>query len=41
MLSLKKECRNCHQNSVKTCVPVEVPIPDFTKLDKELARLKQ
>jgi hypothetical protein len=26
---------------VKTCVPVEVPIPDFTKLDKELACLKQ
>jgi hypothetical protein len=22
-------------------VPVEVPIPDFTKLDKELAYLKQ
>jgi hypothetical protein len=41
MSSLKKEYRNCHQNSVKTCVPVKVPIPDFAKLDKELAHLEQ
>jgi chemotaxis regulatin CheY-phosphate phosphatase CheZ len=41
MSSLKKECGNCHRNGVKTCVPVEVPIPDFTKLDKELACLEQ
>jgi hypothetical protein len=41
MSSLKKECGNCHRNGVKTCVPVEVPISDFTKLDKELARLEQ
>jgi hypothetical protein len=26
---------------VKTCVPVKVPIPDFTKLDKKLACLEQ
>jgi CRISPR/Cas system-associated endoribonuclease Cas2 len=41
MSSLKKEYRNYYQNSVKTCVLVEVLIPDFTKLDKELARLEQ
>jgi chemotaxis regulatin CheY-phosphate phosphatase CheZ len=41
MSSLKKECGNCHRNSVKTYVPVEVPIPDFTKLNKELAYLEQ
>jgi hypothetical protein len=26
---------------MKTCVPVKVPIPNFTKLDKKLAHLKQ
>lgn len=41
MSSLKKECGNCYRNGVKTCVPVEIPLPDFTKLDKELARLEQ
>jgi hypothetical protein len=41
MSSLKKECRNCYRNSVKVCVPVVVPIPDYLKLDKEIARLEQ
>jgi hypothetical protein len=41
MSSLKKEYRNCYRNSVKVCVPVVVPIPDYSKLDKEMARLKQ
>jgi hypothetical protein len=41
MSSLKKECGNCYRNGVKTCVPVEVPLPDFSKLDQELARLEQ
>jgi hypothetical protein len=41
MSSLKKEYRNYYQNSVKVCVPVVVPIPDYSKLDKEIARLEQ
>jgi hypothetical protein len=41
MSSLKKECGNCYRNGVKSCVPVEVPVPNFEKLDKELARLEQ
>lgn len=41
MSSLKKECGNCYRSGVKTCVPVEVPLPDFSKLDSELARLEQ
>jgi hypothetical protein len=41
MSSLKKECGNCYQNSVKVCVPVVVPIPDYSKLNKEIARLEQ
>jgi hypothetical protein len=40
-LSLKKECRNYYQNSVKVCVPVVVLIPDYSKLDKEIAHLEQ
>jgi hypothetical protein len=40
-LLLKKECRNCYRNRVKTCVLVEILLLDFTKLDKEIARLEQ
>jgi hypothetical protein len=39
MSSLKKECRNCYRKGNISCVPVEVLVPDFTKLDRELARL--
>jgi hypothetical protein len=39
MSSLKKECGNCYRNGVKVCVPVDVPLPDFSRLDAELARL--
>jgi hypothetical protein len=39
MSSLKKECRNCYCKGNILCVPVEVLVPDFTKLDWELARL--
>lgn len=42
MSSLKKECGNCYRNGVRTpCVPVEVPAPNFAKLDAELARLEK
>jgi hypothetical protein len=41
MSSLKKECGNCYRNGVKVCVPVVIPIPDYLKLDKEMARLEQ
>jgi hypothetical protein len=41
MSLLKKECRNCYCNRVKTCVLVEIPILDFTRLDKEIACLEQ
>jgi hypothetical protein len=39
MSSLKKECGNCYCKGNTSCVPVEVLVPDFTKLDRELARL--
>jgi hypothetical protein len=41
MSSLKEVCGNCYRNGIKECVPVEVPAPDFSKLDRELARLEQ
>jgi hypothetical protein len=41
MSSLKKECGNCYRNGIKSCVPVEVPLPDFSKLDSELNRLER
>ncbi|CAI6340399.1 unnamed protein product [Periconia digitata] len=41
MSSLKKECGNCYRNGVTSCVPVEVPPPNFEKLDRELLRLEQ
>jgi hypothetical protein len=41
MLLLKKECGNCYRNSVKVCVLVVVLILDYSKLDKEMARLEQ
>jgi hypothetical protein len=41
MSLLKKECGNCYWNSVKVCVLVVVLIPDYSKLDKEIARLEQ
>ena len=41
MSSLKKECGHCYRNGVKSCVSVEVPVPNFENLDQELARLEQ
>jgi hypothetical protein len=40
MSSLKKECGNCYWNGVKVCVLVVVLIPDYSKLDKEMACLE-
>ncbi|KAL6150929.1 hypothetical protein ACJBU6_09932 [Exserohilum turcicum] len=41
MSSLKKECGNCYRNGVESCVPVEILVPNFEKLDQEIARLDQ
>lgn len=41
MSSLNKVCGNCYRNGVKECVPVDIPLPDYLKLDQELARLEQ
>lgn len=39
MSSLREECGNCHRNGIKSCEPVEVPPPNFARLDKEMERL--
>jgi hypothetical protein len=41
MSSLKKECGNCYRNGNKKCVLVDVPLPNYSKLDAELARLER
>lgn len=41
MSSLKKECGNCYSVGGQKCVPVEVPIPNFARIDRELERLEQ
>jgi hypothetical protein len=42
MSLLKKECGNYYRNGVRTpYVPVEVPAPNFAKLDAELAWLEK
>jgi hypothetical protein len=41
MSSLNKACGNCYKYGIKECVPVEVSLPDYSKLDQELARLEQ
>lgn len=39
MSSLREECGNCHRNGIKVCEPVDVPAPNFARLDREIARL--
>ena len=41
MSLLKKECRNYYYSSVKSCILVEVPVLDYSKLNSELARLEK
>jgi len=41
MSLLKKKCRNCYYSGVKSCMLVEVPVLDYSKLDSELARLEK
>jgi hypothetical protein len=42
MSSLKKECSNYYRNSVRSpCVPVDVPLLDFSRIDKEIACLER
>lgn len=41
MTSLSKKCGNCEYNGIRKCEPVDLPIPDFTKIDNEMSRLEE
>jgi DNA repair exonuclease SbcCD ATPase subunit len=41
MSSLSKKCGNCEYNGIQKCEPVDLPVPDFTKIDNEMSRLEQ
>jgi hypothetical protein len=38
--SLSKKCRNCKIVSVESCVPVEVRVPDFMKVESEIEKIE-
>lgn len=40
MSSLKKQCGNCYRNGIAKCEPVEIPLPNYSKLDSEIERLE-
>ena len=40
-MSLKKECGNCYSVSGQKCVLIEVPIPNFACINREIERLEQ
>ncbi|KAF1942531.1 hypothetical protein EJ02DRAFT_345432 [Clathrospora elynae] len=40
MLSLLLKCRNCFCDGKRECCPVDVPVPDFSKIDEEMKRLE-
>jgi hypothetical protein len=41
MSSLSKVCRQCYRDSVKECLPANIPMPDFSKIDRKLEKLKK
>lgn len=38
--SLSERCGNCVRNGNYDCSPAEVPLPDFSRLDREMAKLE-
>lgn len=41
MSSLSEKCGNCYRGGAKSCEPVDVPAPNFARLDAELKRLEK
>jgi hypothetical protein len=41
MSSLSSRCGNCYHDGIKECVPAHIPVPDFSKIDREIARLEE
>jgi hypothetical protein len=38
--SLSKKCRNCEIVGAESCMPVEVRVPDFTKVESEIEKIE-
>jgi chromosome segregation ATPase len=41
MSSLSKVCGQCYRDSVKECLPANILIPDFSKINRKLEKLKK
>jgi hypothetical protein len=41
MSSLSEVCGQCYRDSVKECLPANIPMPDFSKIDRELEKLEK
>jgi hypothetical protein len=41
MSSLSEVYRQCYRNSIKECLLANIPIPDFSKIDRELEKLEK
>lgn len=39
--SLNKKCANCVRSNCSSCEPENLPLPDFSKIDKEMSRLER
>jgi hypothetical protein len=39
--SLHKKCGNCIRFGVQSCEPEAVPLPDYSRIDKEISRLEK
>jgi hypothetical protein len=37
---LSKKCRNCEIVGAESYIPVEVRVPDFTKVESEIEKIK-
>lgn len=40
MSSLASVCGNCYRDGKTECLPAHIPMPDFSKIDRELAKLE-
>jgi hypothetical protein len=41
MSSLSEVCGQCYRDGVKECLPANIPMPDFSKIDRELEKLEK
>lgn len=39
--SLADVCGQCYRDGVKECLPADIPLPDFSKIDRELEKLEK